>query len=495
MQERIWLLTIEALDSSDTPTVLRFSSGDYTDSSGNYYDLRLKQPCLYTNTAYFGSVIQTTSQVGYGEAVLVNTDRGLDYLADYAVDGRVMTLSLLMESTGTIETVLTGSVQSLRFEDSTISVQLRDEQAILDNPHPYTSYLGDNILPGGVEGLASDIKGNQKPTVYGKVRNMEPILVNTVNRIYQVHDHSKNPNVDVIAVYDRGVLLTLHTTEADLASLFSVNPPAGYYSKFGGYFRLGVPPNGVLTVDVDAALVDAGDVVELILSEVGCTLSPQSKTLLNTESGDIGFLLSTEQPTSFMLNTVAQGVGGYWFVDTNKVVTFGLLESPSSAQVELYDYQIISISRSATGAGSNGLPVHKVKLKTDKVELVQTDVAAGADESVRARVKNQWREAVFENPATKVRHPLSEEIVIETALRDFTDSEAQAQRIQQLLGVRRDIVSVVARVDDEVLAALSIGSTVKVTSYKLGYSAGKNFTIIGYTLNAKLSRVELDLFG
>jgi len=494
MQERMWLLTIEALDELNNPVVLRFASGDYTDPSGNYYDLRLKQPCLYTNSAFFGSVIQTGSQTGYGEAVLVNTDGGLDYLADYAVDGRTMTLSLRVEN-GSVEFVLSGSVQNLRFEDSTISVQLRDEQALLDNPHPYTTYKGDNLLPMGVEGLASDIRGNPKPIVYGKVRNMEPVLVNTVNRIYQVHDHSKGADVDVIAVYDRGVLLTLHTTEPDISALFSATPPPGFYSKSGGYFRLGVPPNGVLTADVDASATLAGDVVEKLLLEVGCTLTSTSKTLLNNESGNVGFFIKDEKTTSSLLNTVAQGVGAYWYIETNKQVTFGLLTPPNTPQVELFDYQIVSISRSSTGAGSNGLPVHKVKLKADKIELVQTDVAPGADEEVRSRVKNEWRESVYENPSVKERHPLSEEIIVETGLRDFVKADQQAQRIQELLGVRRDTVSVVVRVDEEVLSALAIGNTVRINSYKLGYSAGKNFKILGYTLNAKLSRIELSLFG
>jgi hypothetical protein len=494
MNERIWLLTIEALDELNFPKTLRFASGDYIDPDGNYYDLRIKQPALYTNSAFLGSVLSANSVSGYGESVLVNPDGGLDYLADYATDGRKMTLSLLLED-GSIKEVLSGSVQGLRFEGSTVSVQLRDEQTVLDTPHPYSTYLGSNVLPNGVEGLPGDIRGIQKPRVFGNVRNVEPMLVNTVNRIYQVHDVSKSTGVDVIAVYDRGVLLLLGETKGSLNQLMSSTPAAGYYNKWQGYFKLGSQPSGVITADVDSTKSLAGDVVSDILSEVGYTLDAASKTFLNTSSGRIGIYMLSETTTSEMLNTVSQGVGAYWFVSKTGFVFFTPLSEPLNPFVELFDYQILNISRKSTGAGSNGLPIHKVRLKVDKVEFEQTDLAPGADELVRAKVTNQWRESSYENSSVKTRHPLSEELILETAIRDVTNGNQQAQRIQQFLGVRRDSVSLSARLNDEIVDLLEVGKVVRVTSRKLGYSSGKNFVILGYTLNARLSKVDLELFG
>mgnify|MGYP007026937583 CR=1 FL=1 len=94
-----------------------------------------------------------------------------------------------------------------------------------------------------------------------------------------------------------------------------------------------------------------------------------------------------------------------------------------------------------------------------------------------------------------MRHPLSEELEIETALRTLAAAETQAVRLQTLLGVRRDTLTATVRLDEITAGAVDIGTVINLISYKLGYSAGKNFIVLGYTLDARLSRVELDLFG
>lgn len=495
--ERIWLLTIEALDGANTPVTLRFASGDYTDPSNNYYDLRIKQPALFTSGAYTGSVIQTGSRTAFGETVLVNVDGGLDYLADYAVDGRAAVLSLRDED-GIITPIIEGTVQNLSFDNTTVSVRLRDPQEQLSINHPVAEYLGNNSPPNGVEGTADDIKGRIKPKVYGKVRNASPILVNSVQLIYEVHDYSVSSgvNISVVSVYDRGVPLTFGTARASLAALYAGTPAAGTYDTYLGYIKLGSAATGTITADADSNKFLLGDVFELLAIEAGYTLLGTSKTALNA-LGTVGYYMTDKVTTASLFDLLASSVGGYWAFSAGSIteVFAKQLVAPSSPTVFFEDYQIASISRANTGAGKNGIPVYKVKLKADKVETVQTDLAGAVTDALKARLAVQYREALFESSATRTRHPLSEEIEITSVLRILTEAQTQAQRIQTLLGSRRDAVKLTVRLNPDVVDSIQIGTVVNVKSYKFGYSAGKDFIVLGYTLDARLSRVELELFG
>lgn len=495
--ERIWLLTIEALDGSDVAKTLRFASGDYTDPSGNYYDLRIKQPALFTSGAYTGSVIQSGSRTAFGETVLVNTDGGLDYLADYAVDGRVSVLSLRDEDGG-ITPIITGTVQNLSFDSNSVSVRLRDPQEQLSTNHPTTEYLGNNSPPNGVEGTSDDIKGNVKPKVYGKVRNASPVLVNAPQLIYEVHDSSISTGVSIsiTAVYDRGVALSFGTARASVADLIAGTPAAGSYDSYLGYIKLGTAPTGTITMDVDSSKSLLGDVFELLAIEAGYTLLGASKTALNA-LGTVGYYMTEKITTASLFDILVSGIGGFWaFSSGSTTQVFATqLVSPTSPTVFFEDYQISSISRNSIGAGKNGIPVYKVKMKADKVETAQTDLAAAVSATRKARLAVQYREAVFASSAVRTRHPLSEEIEITSAMRVLTEAQTQTQRIQELLGVRRDALKLTVRLNPDIVASIQIGTVVNVKSYKLGYSAGKDFIVLGYTLDARLSRVELDLFG
>lgn len=492
--ERIWLLTIEALDAMNTPVVLRFSSGDYTDPSGNYYDLRIKQPALFTSGAYTGSVIQSGSRTAFGETVLINADGGLDYLADYAVDGRVSVLSIIGED-GTITPIIQGTVRGLAFQEKLISVLLRDPQEVLEQDHPHNTYLGNNILPDGLEGTENDLKGRVKPKIYGKVRSATPSLVNTSELIYEVHDTTISPMIDVtiVDVYDRGVMLTKHTHYTTLAAFLAASVPSGHYATYEGYFKLGSTPTGTITCDVDSVKHLLGDVFELLAIEAGYTLNATDKTTLNTY-GSVQFFMKEITKTSRVFDLFATSVGGYWYFEGN-VIRAKQLVSPTSTSSLIEDYQIISISRNSTGAGENGIPVYSVKLKADKIETVQNDLAGAVDDTYRARVSVEYREALFTNSSVKIRHPLSKEMELTTALFSLTDAQTQAQRIQQLLGVRRDSVNLNIRLDESTINEIAIGKQLTLNSYKFGYSVPRNFIVLGYTLNAKLFRVELSLWG
>ncbi|MCB4811700.1 hypothetical protein LG204_10275 [Methylovorus menthalis] len=479
----VWIMDLSALDPDDVPVTLRFADGEYIDADHHYYDLRLQQSVLFINQAFSGAVLQG-SRSGYGQAVLVNTDGGLNYLADYAVDGRDLSISLVDD--GTITQYVRGTVQKLVFDGTLIRIILRDPQAIIDEVHPLDVYAGDNVLPAGLEGTTNDIKGSKKPKVFGKVRAAAPILVNTSKLIYQV----SSLDADIIAVYDRGAALTSGTDYVTLSEMQAVAPASGEYRAFQGYFRVGSAPAGTITCDVDSP-AGAGQVFTQIAGERSIAVSVGDMAAADAV-GEVGLYVQEDLTTAALLDSIATSIGFYWFFDVAGVIRLIELAAPTTITHVLNDYEDLEFSRSATGAGSNGLPVYQVRILADKVQEVQTDLAGSVPAENVARLASQYREVKFTNAAVKTRHPLSEELVIESCLRHLADAQAVADRLGALLSVRRDRLQVTARVTTRV----DIGQGVLVNVKRLLYSPlGRPTVVLGQTYDGKRRRVTLDLWG
>lgn len=480
-----WLLTIESLDADDNPKTLRFSTARYIDPEKHHWLPRIKQPGLYQAGMYAGQII-STSRAGFGETTLINNDGGLNHLVDYAVDGREASLRLVT-ATG-IKDVWSGTVLRLAFEGGDVSVRLRDPLESLQQNHPRNYYSGDNVLPDGLEGTADDIKGQPKPRLYGECVNAVPVTVNSSKLIYEISDQS----CAVTAVYDNGVQLTPGANYSSLAELQSTAPVAGEWRSHQGYIRLGALPAGTVTVDAVASSPALGDVSAAVLADAGMSLDAADQTALNSYT-PIRLWLMSEVTTASLLDQLAISIGGYWRLDVSGVVRMELLPEPGTPVLTLRDYQITSISRTAAGAGDNGLPVYKVSCEADPIETEQGGLAGSVSAAHRSRMASQYRVESVESAAVKARHPLSNELTITTRLGDLSQAATVAARVLDLISVRRDRVSLDAQVDDA--AEIVVGQTIRVLTPRLGYQQGRNMVVIGHRLDAEQNKITLDLWG
>ncbi len=90
-----WIATINALDTNGVPIVLYFSDKGYKNSAGVYYKARMSQPARINVTANDGGLLKVMDSASTGEIILENIDGGLNYLLDYAIDGRECVLQLV----------------------------------------------------------------------------------------------------------------------------------------------------------------------------------------------------------------------------------------------------------------------------------------------------------------------------------------------------------------------------------------------------------------
>lgn len=515
-------MEIDALDGSDNPVTLRFASHDHP--APNAYDVRIIEPPIYSISASGNLFGQSSS--GYGNAVLANLDGGLDYLADYAVDGRTCRITLISTNeqfeSGEVDllavngsgdlldvdgagshlivgansvTAFLGTVHHLEWQDGTVQVILRDGREALERTHPYNVYAGDNVLPNGVEGTEDDIIGLMKPKVFGAAANVKPVLVNTSQYIYQIHDGTA---FIVGAVYDQGVLLTEAASqpEASLAALEASTPSPGQYTWFGGYVKVGAIPSELTISGGRTDANTAGEVFETIAGEAGFSVDSSDIMALDA-LGTARIYMDREMTTASMLDRVARSFGCWWTVLPSGTIRVRQLAAPSSSpSITISPHQVVNVSRSATGSGPNGLPVWRIRFDYDPIEYQQNVFAATAPMTRQARFSNRYRSVPnIEDSATLTRHPLADEIYIESDVRNLTEASDVANHLLDLFKVRRDRVSLDCYLASNVIASLQIGSSVKVVTPKLGYSAGRNFLVLGYSVDGRRERATLELWG
>lgn len=483
--EKIWLVEFDCLDELNNQTTLRFSSGPHIENS-NFYEPRLKQPALFQNKLN-NSVYTRSLSVGnsFGEIVLINIDDDLSYLKDYAFDGREFRLRLKQGLN--IKPILTGIVENISFSGKDVQFKIRDKTNSLDKTHPYNTYLGNNVLPDGLEGVETDLKGKIKPKCYGKVNQIPCVLVNTAKLIYQVHDGS---GVEITEVYDRGVLISKHDHYPDLVSFLTDTVPSGKYSTYLGYFKLGAPASGTVTANVSSTDNSLQGVLNKLALEIGYA-GADAPTV-----GQVGIYVENEVTSYKLIDDLYTSAGLFWYVDlVDNRIKFKTPEKPTQYSLEFDDNAIIELSLNSIGLGSNGLPYKKLKLKYDRVYLVQNDLAASVSEELKAKLAVDFREEIYENSFTSTRHLLAEEVILESNFSDKSTAITVVNSIGSNITNRLESLTVTIRLEEELDFNEYLGSGIKIQSKRLGFTTPRIFQLVGFNIDSRLNRVQLFLLG
>lgn len=259
---------------------------DDSDRPNQVYDARIVDPGNFTRQMFSGQSLFTQSQGNGGVVILANADGELDYLFQYIFNGRTLRILLASDTPmywSSYNTVMLGTIDQASFsfsssQPSQILFRIRDRKTLLDKPIQTISFLGDNALPDGVEGVEDDLKGKPKPKCFGECFNVSPPLVNTSKLIFQVHDGLIE---EIVTVYDKGVALTKGDSIGSLATLLTTTPASGEWDYYlgsasdGAYFRLGSSPSGHITSDVKGDKfggtyrTSVGDIIKTIAGRFG----------------------------------------------------------------------------------------------------------------------------------------------------------------------------------------------------------------------------------
>lgn len=145
------------------------------------------------------------------------------------------------------DTLFVGRVQSYDRDNNTLDLSCRVDREPFEVEFPTATYAGTTGLEGGV-----DLKGRVKPLVIGHAKNVEPVLIDAVDNVWQFSAYGTIEGVSKL--YERGSDFGASVGDyADLASLIAADIDEGRWGTClaQGLIRLGAPAFGVITGDVE----------------------------------------------------------------------------------------------------------------------------------------------------------------------------------------------------------------------------------------------------
>lgn len=151
-----------------------------------------------------------------------------------------------------VSQVSQGKVVRFEAQDGAIKLSLDPAGEAGDTKVLDLEYAGTTGAEGG-----ADRKGTLKPWVFGVALNVEPVLIDEDNSVYQFSGYGPIKAVD--ALYERGSSFGASIGDyADYAALVAADIPAGRWGTClaQGMIRLGAPQYGVITGDVQGDYAD-----------------------------------------------------------------------------------------------------------------------------------------------------------------------------------------------------------------------------------------------
>jgi len=139
-----------------------------------------------------------------------------------------------------------GKVASFQTQDGTLGLGCEVDDSAFQADVLTAAYAGTGDEEGG-----ADLKGKPKPLVLGHAKNVEPVLIDTANSVFQFSAYGAIEAVD--ALFERASDFGAATGDyADYDALVAASIPPGRWATClaQGMVRLGAPAYGLITGDV-----------------------------------------------------------------------------------------------------------------------------------------------------------------------------------------------------------------------------------------------------
>jgi len=513
----IYLAELNIATSSGVATTLYFTSGKTLSVSGQSYIAKIAQPAFYGQSISIDSSIGGAISPSIGELVLTNTKRDLDSYKGYIFEGKLLYLYTYDTVAQTKVLILTQTIEQASFEWDRVSIRLQNRSTLLEKPLQTVKYGGTNTLPDGVDGV-SDLKGKYKPLIFGRVANISPVMVNSSKLIYQV---SSRPVEQIVSVMSNGNYITPMNTSPTTFAEFTaeVNPAeSGKFVFFsdaanGTLIRLGMN-FGTITCtswdNISALSNTPAQIIKDVLLYAGLTstdwIESDFTTLDSIIADNIGIVLSDGQTTSSVLTDICSSIGVWWGFDANnkfRLYYFGFSATPLMTLQTLSGtspYGITSFEISNASVNGKAVPAKEVIVNYDKNWTVQDKANLAGIMTVKYPDRVNWlgeeyRKVNAVNSTTLTNYPESQVFEYTTLLNGSIAATAEANRVKDLLSVKRFTISATARLSTSDLKSLYIGATIKVTIPRYDLSEGVNFIITSMEVDYYNSTVNLTLWG
>lgn len=185
-------------------------------------------------------------------------------------------------------------VRAFAAEDDVLGLDLAVDQEPFDADVLFRKYAGTTGAEGG-----ENLKDQPKPWLFGRCLNVEPVAIDLIDNVFQVSGYG--PVSAIPAVYERGASFGSSLGDfASYAALVAADIPEGRWGTClaQGMFRLGAPPAGVITADVD------GDSTTSFLRRTGAVIAEIARRLDLAERVDAASLAALDSAVPRDINIV-----------------------------------------------------------------------------------------------------------------------------------------------------------------------------------------------
>jgi hypothetical protein len=281
---RNFLIEITAVDPTDNSTKVIRASSAHAGATGVYLDNKEWTPALINapelNISYWSNGQPQPLDISFGNAVFALSAK-LNNLAwpKYEYQGGLATIwvGTLGDPFTSYRQLWSGALGPLlRENDQTARIPLLGPEASLDRPLLSATYSGT----GGANGT-TELAGQWKPFALGACTNVEPVLIDPVKWIYQVHGYGA---CQVNFIYEGAISLGPASASASTyAALAALTLEDGEWAVAPsvGMFRLANEPTFKVSADIGSP-VNVGVVAQSLILTAGVTAGRIDASVTNT---------------------------------------------------------------------------------------------------------------------------------------------------------------------------------------------------------------------
>lgn len=371
-----------------------------------------------------------------------------------------------------------------------IAIPIADLQERLGREVETASYDGSSGFGGG-----ADLKDKRKLLPLGIFRGMEPTASDPADLWFDVAPtcglHSLSEATDGAAQLTPSALNP---------------PPAGsyYVDLAAGRVRTGQKPVYVLRVSGRSAFggnaLTTADIVEAVLKTklgfVDSELDEASFTALNAaNSAAVGHVVRDGETGTSVIDTLINGIGGYYTVSRAGQFRVGRLEPPAATSPIDPAIKLViddtDLERGSFTLSPVGRPPWRIEIghRRNGRVLTSDQVADSATAADRAFAAEEFRVVSAERAATRTKHRQSKPLRRDTAIDDPTAAQSEADRVRDLIAVDRETAA--AKLQTAPLL-LELADEVWVDSEIYGIAAA--YRVVGDDQTSVGWRVGLDLW-
>lgn len=294
-----WGMAALAQGGSATDATVRVSDLGYVDETNTPYPpflnegIDLSRALTLSSDALGGSLsigsLKLTNSGGYLDNLLANAV--VDHLPVTVLQGS-KPLNGADPARSSLAVLFSGLAKNWQPALNAVSFDVLDATYWLDGTMVVATYGGTGKLDGD-----SNVKGKNMPRLRGVVCNITPVLIDSVNYVYQISDGPAS----ITALYEGGYAGGIQCA-GTVADIYAASPAPGTYTvqtgSSGTWIRLGTKPVYAITLDAvgqfrsGASMVNVLDLLrQMLLEDLGVPATyidpawPQTSTLAPYQAG------------------------------------------------------------------------------------------------------------------------------------------------------------------------------------------------------------------